>query len=213
MSHNKVKIGSASPDITGGISPSLDDLSDVSISGPQSGHSLVYDGSAWGSSAISGSTSYIFIGEGASNAYSNTGNSGAISVGDKWYLYDSSPQNTISNATINKVSGTHWVENVTLPSGNYVFEGQFNCQLSATGGLTLALYDTSGNRLSANAYIGDSLSATTPPSTISASFGITSNTTIQLQVVSLSNVADYTGLVSQGNVPSEHNLLYIRKVS
>ena len=219
MSHNKVKIGTAEPDIDGNISPSLNDLSNVSISSPQSGHSLVYNGSSWETGAISGSTSYIFIGEGASNDYSNTGNTGNISVGNKWYLYDSSPQNTISGSTINKVSGTHWVETVTLPAGNYVFEAQFNCVLSATGGLTLALYTSTGSRLSANAFIGDNLTSSTPSSTISASVEITSTMVsnnqnlIQLQVIAASNVAGYTGSPSQGNIPSEFNLLYIRKVS
>ena len=219
MSHNKVKIGTAEPDIGGNIAPSLSDLSNVSISSPQSGHSLVYNGSSWETGAISGSTSYIFIWEGASDDYSNTGNSGNISVGNKWYLYDSSPQNTISGSTINKVSGTHWVETVTLPAGTYVFEAQFNCVLSATGGLTLALYTSTGSRLSANAFIGDSLASSTPSSTISASVEITSTMVsnnqnlIQLQVITASNVAGYTGSPSQGNTPSEFNLLYIRKVS
>ena len=219
VSHNKVKIGTSEPNINGEMTPSLSDLSNVSISSPQSGHSLVYNGSSWASGDVSSSTPYIFIGEGASNDYSNTGNTGNISVGHKWYLYDSSPKNTISGATINKVSGTHWIETVTLPVGYYILESQFNCNLSATGGLTLAIYNSTGTRFSSNAFIGDSLTSSTPSSTLTASFEITSsmvsggNNSIQLSVIGVSNVAGYTGTPSQGNIPSEFNLLYIRKVS
>lgn len=218
MSHNKIKIGNAEPNKNSEISPSLGDLSNVSISSPQANQGLVYNGSTWESGSIGGGSEYIFLGEGASNDYSNTGNTGSVGVGDYWYIYDSSPQNTISNATLNVVSSTNWIESVTLPAGHYVFEAQFNCVLSATGGLTVAIYTTAGNRISANAYIGDALGNDDPASTLSASVEITStmvsnnDNKIMLRVIAASNVAGYTGSPSQSNVPSEFNLLYIRKV-
>ncbi len=220
MSHNKIKIGNAEPNKNSELSPSLNDLSNVSANSPQGGQGLVYNANGtWELGSIGGSTEYIFIGEGASDNYSNTGNTGSISVGNKWYIYDSSPQNTISGATLNTVSGTNWVESVTLPAGHYVFESQFNCVLSATGGLTLALYTTTGSRLSANAYIGDNLGSNDPSSTLSASVEITSamvsnnQNIIMLYVVSATNVAGYTGTPAQGTTPSEYNLLFIRKVA
>ena len=53
--------------------------------------------------------------------------------------------NTISNATITKVSGTDWIESVTLPAGKYLVHGQW-CPSFSSAGLSIGgLYSTTSN--------------------------------------------------------------------
>ena len=222
MSHNEQKIGTAKPTIAGVITPSLSDLSDVSASSPNANDTLQYSGGSWSpvaSSGLSASTQYIYVGSGESNDYANTGNTGAVSVGDYWYVYDSSPAENISGASLNKVSGTNWVESVSLPAGHYVIEAQFHSAFTASGGLTLRAQTTTGSVLSAAAFIGADLSTDPQASLISARFEITSAMVssnankVALKVYDASNVAGYTGTTpTQGNTPSEYTYIYLRKV-
>ena len=92
MSHNDIKIGTSEPNRQGDLSVSIGDISDVSVSSPVDGEVLKFSGTAWSNSSSSVSGQYIWIGQGESNSYSNTGNTGAVSNGDAWYPYDSSPK-------------------------------------------------------------------------------------------------------------------------
>lgn len=173
MSHNKIKVSNQSPDSSGNITISgktLADLNNVTISSASSDQVLKYNGSAWVNSALpAGESSYIAIGNGEASNYTGTGlandyqpgkdRSGeghANAIGCFTYFYDTSPLNTISNATITKVSGTDWIESITLPAGKYFVQGQWVPSFSSTGLSIGGLYSTtSSSFVSELASVGD----------------------------------------------------------
>ena len=230
MSHNEQKIGNAEPNLAGLIQPALGDLSDVNITSASDTNLLQYNSSTskWVNASVTASSGYIFIGSGASDDYSNTGNTGAINNGDAWYCYDASPKNTLAGATITNVSGTNWVDYITLAAGTYVVDAQFFAEWSASGYLEVALYHSTNatptwttnasEKLSHQAYIGETLGTYAIANVITGQFEITAaNVTagqnrVRLQVVASSNLKAYDGATKQGNTPSEYNYLYIRKV-
>jgi len=230
MSHNKQKIGTSEPDISGQITPTLADISDVNVSSVADNNLLQYDSSAskWINTSVSVNAEYIWIGQGEANAYSNTGETGAISNGDGWYCYDSAPRNAITGATITKVSGTHWVDYITLPAGQYVVDAQFYAEWSASGYLEVALYRSTDStptwstnaseKLSHTAYIGETLSTYAISNVITGQFEVTAqqvtdgDNRTRLQVVASSNLKDYDGGTAQGTTPSQYNYLHLRKV-
>lgn len=162
MSHNTLKVDSQDPDASGNFTISgktLADLNNVTISSASSDQALKYDGSGWVNSALpAGESSYISIGNGEAANYTGTGladdyqsgkdRSGeghANAVGCFTYFYDTTPLNTISNATITKVSGTDWIESITLPAGKYFVHGQWVPSFSSTGLSVGGLYSTTSN--------------------------------------------------------------------
>ena len=228
MSHNKVKVGTAEPDRQGDISVSIGDMSDVSISSAANGQLLKYNGTTWSNAAATVDSQYIWIGQGESNAYSNTGNTGAISTGDAWYVYDSSPNNSITGATITKIGATDWVDYITLPAGTYVVDAQFFAEWTASGYLEVQLFQSTNSTpswststtyvLSSAAYIGETLGSYAISNVITGQFTISSSdvtsglNNIRLQVKASSNLASYDGATNQGTTPSKYNYLYIQKV-
>lgn len=231
MSHNEQKLGNAKPSITGLIQPELGDLSDVNITSASDAELLQYNSSSseWRNANVTVSSNYIFIGSGASDDYSNTGNTGSISNGDGWYCYDASPANTITGATITKIGATDWIDYITLPEGTYIVDAQFFAEWSASGYLEVALYHSTNatptwttnasEKLSHQAYIGETLGTYAIANVVTGQFEITaSNVTagenrVRLQVVASSNLKDYDGATKQGDTPAEYNYIHIRKVN
>ena len=173
MSHNILKVDNQAPDANGNFTvtgKTLADLNNVTISSASTDQALKYDGSSWVNSALpAGESSYIAIGNGESANYTGTGlandyqtgkdRSGeghANAVGCFTYFYDTSPLNTISNATVTKVSGTDWIESITLPAGKYFVHGQWCPSFSSTGLSIGGLYSTTSNAyVSELASVGD----------------------------------------------------------
>lgn len=174
MSHNSIKVDNQAPDASGNITISgktVADLNNVTISGtPSTDEVLKYNGSIWvNSTAPAGESAYMSIGNGESANYTGTGlandyqpgkdRSGeghANAVGCFTYFYDTSPLNTITDATITKVSGTDWIESITLPAGKYFVHGQWCPSFSSTGLSIGGLYSTTSNAyVSELASIGD----------------------------------------------------------
>ena len=231
MAHNNNKLGGSEPNRQGVISPQLNDLNNVNAAAPQSNEVLKYNSttSAWESAAPSVSAAYLFLGRGEQDDYSNTGNTGSITNGDAWYCYDTSPRNTISGATIIKVSGTHWIDYITLPAGDYTVDAQIFATWTATGYLQVVLHKSTGagptwgtaaaDRLSNVAYVGAASSAYAVSNVITGAFNISATQVtnnqnhIRLQVHASSNLAGYNGATSQGNIPAEFNYLHLRKLS
>ena len=226
MSHNEQKIGTAEPTIAGVITPNLGDVSDVNITSAQNNEVIAYSGGNWiNTTAPIVSSHYIWIGEGAADDYDETGNTGAISSGEAWYIFDANEKNNISGATITKISGTDWIDYITLPAGNYVVDAQFYAVWSATGYIEVALYRSdsgtptwnslAANKMSHSGYIGDDLSANAISNIISGQFEVTAqNVTdgknnFRLQIVAESNLDTYE---QQGTIPSQYNYMHIRKV-
>lgn len=66
MSHNKITVAGQSPNSSGEITLSVENLSDVTISSASDTQVLKYNGSGWvNSAAPSTSTNYMLIGQGS----------------------------------------------------------------------------------------------------------------------------------------------------
>ena len=135
MSHNTPKIGTASQDRAGEMSPELNDLNDVSAASPASGESLQWNGAAWVPASLSAAGSeMIFIGDGASKNYYSSGSNPAIGVDVNFH--DLAPINTIPGATINVEAsppiGENWITSVSIPAGTYLFESSLALSFSTT---------------------------------------------------------------------------------
>jgi hypothetical protein len=212
MSHNKFKVGSATPNANGEITLNLTNLSDVSGT-PSSDHYLKYDGSGWiTASASAGSEiEYIFIGRGESNAYSNSPHgTGAFTASSDLYVYDSSPTNNITGATITSSSG--WISSITLPTGNYLVSGQTLLEFSSSGYGAYAFHDSSNNVLSQVGVVGTSRGDYGGAGDLAYSvIELTSQTTIKLRLLAVGGTIDNG--TNQGNTPSEHGLIVIEKLA
>ncbi len=155
MSHKKIKVAGQEPDASGNISLSsvnVEDLENVTITSLGADQVLKYDGSGWvNGSPAGGSSEILAIGRGESDQYSNTGLAGSY-VHESYlseeyvYFYDSNPVNTITGASVSKVSGTHWIESVTLPAGKYYVMGQWICKFSSSGSTAGVIYSTTANK-------------------------------------------------------------------
>ena len=207
MSHNILKVGSAEPNNKGDITLELDNLSDVS--GVNYGQSMIYDSasSQWVGASLSfdGVTDLALFGQGESDDYANNGFS--LSAGQVWGFYDSSPVNYIeSSVTFNKVSGTHWLESISLLKGTYHIFAQTHLELSASGYLEVALFEGS-TQASKSAVVGTSLSSTdSSPATIDCILTVDTFTTITVNVVDVLNAS-----AAQGNTPAQRGVILIRR--
>tara|TARA_B100000214_G_C23905582_1_gene598692 strand:+ start:245 stop:883 length:639 start_codon:yes stop_codon:yes gene_type:complete len=212
MSHNKITVASQSPSSSGDISLGLNNLSNVSIGTLNLNDVLKYDGSnvVNGSSPAS-SLNYLLIGQGETNAYSNSGAS-SIGAGDTLRIYDTSPINTISGASLTKYSSTDWIESFTLPAGNYQVISQFNVSFSLSGYASVSIEDGSDNSYTHRVVIGDnadSLQAGAATSLVGY-FELSSTTTLHLELKAVSNLVI---AANQGDTISEQTFVLIIKLS
>lgn len=206
MSHNKNKVNAIEPNRTSEINQSITDLSDVSISSLATGDTLKYNGVNFVNTPLT-SSQYILIGRGESNAYSNSGAT-TITTGDDLYLYDTAPLNTINGATINKITGTDWIETITLPVGKYQILSNCRVSFTASGSFTWALHDGSAYE-TGHAVVGESLTSYSFPSTLASSFYTVAIRDMRIRIVSASSVDT---VANQGNIISEFSSLYIEKL-
>ena len=114
MSHNKTTVNAQEANRAGAITEALGDLSDVTITTVSSGQALVYSGAGWINDTNPNSLGSVFIGEGASQAYSGSGASG-VSNGHTVEFYAAPPHNGLS-ATI--TSSSNCVSAVALRVGS-----------------------------------------------------------------------------------------------
>ena len=217
MSHNSIKINNNAPNSSGNITLGVNDFLG---STPSNGQTLVYDGSSWAAGTPTATTSsYIFIGNGESNAYTNSGLTGSSTqaAGDDWYFYDTSPRNNISGATLNKTS--NWITSITLPAGRYVIQSMTNAKFTASGRLTVKWVQntSSPTDISSHGTIGTGLNYQTinAPNCM-GQFEVTSThvsnseNTISCEIVTATNLDTNT---NQGNTPAEYGHIFIREVS
>ena len=203
MSHNKITVAGQDPSSAGDITVGLNNLSDVTISSASSDQVLKYDGSSFiNASAPTGTGEYIQLGRG--ETYGSDYPFTAPSATDRViYLYDTTPVNTISSATLHESATSDWYDSVTLPAGKYLIMSQTNVAFSASGYLVYAI-KTSGNvDQSPKAKIGDSASsyAGGVVSTINSYLSLGSSTRLYLKVDAESNVsgtaADHNGKIDE----------------
>ena len=210
MSHNTLKINSKEQGQDGTISLALNDLSNVSGS-PSTDDVLVYDGSSYSpSSSPAGEVQYIFISHrsGTAPAYSTSPASG-VSTNDVFYVYDASPLNTITGATINQTS--NWVNYITLPAGKYTIQSQVRAEFSASTGYLGTLWRNSGNSAvySAEGFVGDVSNYGGATAETLGHLDISSNTDIYLKIGQNSSVH---AVASQGTTPAEYSAIVIMKL-
>ena len=214
MSHNKITVQSQNPDANGNISLTslnIDDLNNVTITSPTTDQIIKYDGSGYiNAAAPAGAAEYILIGQGESNAYSNSG-AANLSVGTELQIYDTAPRNTITGATITEYLTSDWYSSVTLPAGDYFVMAQFNVEFTASGYISGQLINTSSAARSMRAVVGDNATSVVEggSTTITGNFRISGSETIELQIMNVSNVDT---VANQGNTVAENTFLYIQKV-
>lgn len=212
MSHNKLKVGTSEPDRTSSMTVNVADLNDVSGT-PTTSQYLKYNGSSWEAVTVSATAGieFMFIGRGESDAYSNSPHgSGAFTSSSDLYVYDTSPTNAITGATI--TSTNDWIESVTLPAGTYIVSGQTLLEFSSSGYAMFAFFDTSNNRLSQSGVVGTSRSTYNGAGDLAYSvIVLAAQTSIKLRLEATSGTID-TG-ANQGNTPANHGIIIIEKLA
>lgn len=216
MSHNANKVNSQEPDRAGSISQTFSNLSDVSLTSPQTNDYIQYDGTNFiNISGVNATFGYILIGQGESNAYSNSGASD-LAVGSEVRFYDTNEINTIAGATVNKYSTTEWVDYISLPAGNYVIGCSARVEFSSSGHFVFELWSGTGSTSSwttdvtAHASVGEDLASyDNAPGYLLQFFDLPSARDVAVLVAANSGVAS---VANQGNTPSEYNQLFIMKV-
>jgi hypothetical protein len=211
MSHNKITVANQSPDSAGNISIDVSNMSDVNISSPTDNQVLQYStaSSEWQNQTVSLGSGLLVLGQGDSDAYSN---SGASSMSGDVYLY--APSASIVNtfgATITKYLATDWVTSITLPAGNYFAQLTYRVEFSSSGYFNFGLTDSTGStEYTTKAYIGeDRTTIDNAASTAIGYFELATDTTVIIYNDAASGV---NTVANQGNTPSEFSTLLIRKV-
>jgi len=167
MSHNSIKIGSKTPDVTGNITNiELSDLSDVARS-PSDGQFLAYDSvaSQWqptNSSGVSNTVEYFLWGQGESEDYAfSPETNSSLGVGGFIYLYDTAPINGITGLTYTSFasSGTgsgsgEWLKLIYIPAGTYRINFSVLPSFSSSGYFGFAVRINGGSLITNRAGIG-----------------------------------------------------------
>ena len=208
MSHNKIKVGTAEPNVNGDIDLALGDL----VTGtPSENDTIQYNGTSWQVVGLAGALgmSFLYISASNANAYTNSGATSTTT--GSWYFYGDNVVNNIS-ATVNKYSSTDWVTSITLPAGDYIIRSSTLAEFSASGYLRLRWEITSSSAAISNtSIIGDSLSTYGGSSSTCLGYvSLASSTEIDCNIVGTSNI-DAVG--DQGDTPSEYNYILIMKVA
>jgi len=152
-------------------------------------------------------TPTILIGRNHSQAYSSNPASPTLGAGDTLYVYDPSPINTISGASIS--SSNNWASSVTLPAGTYVMSILFSVVFTASGSMQYgfkygqswagSLASCGGDK---NVYLsGGGVSVNTQT--------LTSDATFIFGVFAANNVAS---VANQGNIPAEQSYVLIQQL-
>jgi len=212
MSHNKIKVAGQEPDASGDISLTsltIGDLSNVTITTPSTDQVIKYDGSGYvNATAPAGAMEYILLGQGESDAYSNSPAT-SMSNGQTIHIYDTAPINTIAGSTLNSTGD--WYNSLSLPTGKYHIMIQTRVEFSASGYLVAGLMYSSSPR-SSNLVIGDNSSsyAGGVSTTISSYLEATSGHTYNFEIITSSNI---DSVANQGNTISEFTSILIMKIS
>lgn len=213
MSHNKIKVANQEPDASGNISINnltLADLANVTITNPLNDQIIKYDASSSqyiNGSSPSGAFEYLLIGQGQSNDYNNSGVS-SLAVNQTLRIYDTSPINTISGASI--FTSNNWCTAFLLPAGKYHIMAVANVEFSASGYIGLGLMSGSSPK-GAMMVIGDNASSYAGGSvtSINSYFELSGNSALNFEIRAASNVA---AKASQGNTISEFTSILITKL-
>lgn len=218
MSHNKIRVGSSTPDATGNISLNLSDLSDVSGT-PSDGQNLQYTSSTglWTPATLSSSSNEYFLwGQGEARDYSYSPAANALNSSIRRtvriFLYDSNHVNTISGSTLytqpdSGSTNNYWFDFIDLPAATYRFTLICNVVFSSSGYFEFGLQGTTGNLLTNWARIGSSSAQDNICTSIQT---VRANERVRPYIGLASGVAGKTG---QGTFLSQHTSFLIEKLS
>jgi hypothetical protein len=220
MSHKKIKVAGQEPNASGNIALSninIEDLSNVTLTSLGADQVLKFDGSSWvNGSPAGGSSEILRIGRGESDQYSNTGLAGSYShiKSDYTYFYDTAPTNTITGASVSKVSGTDWIESITLPAGKYYVMGQWIPKFSSAGTMAGTLYSTTaGVERTVRAIIGDNTgnSEQCGSTVIASYFELTQAEELKYKIYNYLWAGNIDTVTNQGTYVSENSrLLFVK---
>ena len=211
MSHNKISVGSATPDANGNITVGLGDLSDINLSNIAENEVLKYNGTNWiNSTAPAGTASYIWVGGSYAKHYGTTplGYNVEVPTGGPLYFYTNNEAiNTISGSSLTITDG--WLESITLPAGSYLLQAQTMMRFQSSGYMAYCFETTAGTRVSQFGVVGDSRGVTYGPSNSSAigHVTLTEETTLEVILKAQSGLYQYT--TYHGNYAAEFGLIYI----
>lgn len=216
MSHNKLSIGTATPDATGAIAVALNDLSDVSGSSSD-GQILTYSSGAWGAATSSPASAvqYIHYGRGESEPYDDSPAT-ALTAGQTLYAYDTNPTNTITGATLSTTAttgtgGGDWLNSFTLPSGTYRVACIANVEFSASGYFAFTIRDSSDTQYTAMGTVGASVNTYSSSGPIATGIAeLSASTTLYIEIVAVSGVDT---IANQGSTPAQYTSLLVEKLA
>ena len=207
MSHNKITVAGQSPNTSGEITVSINNLSDVDTSGVANNDYLVYNSTSSqfeASSPVSTTPQIIFIGKGETANYSGSGASG-VTTSDDIEFYDSSVVNNISNATV--TSASNWVSSITLPAGSYRLLAVAGLELSASSGLLEYRWHDGTNAIGTTGNAGYTDDRVGNPCVVLVE--PTANTTYTVRITTATSV---TALASQTSRQSQRGYIVIEQV-
>lgn len=178
MSHNKIKVAGQSPDSSGNVSVSLNDISDVDTTGVVSGDVISYNGSSYETSSSSIALGVVFLGEGASSNYPQT-----LNASDNVYFYAPNPVNTIGATLLDSDTiGSNWYDGVTLPAGEYIISCSLHGDYTGSTGTTTFIVKSGSTQIGCFAQDVDGANNSDYPSDASAYVSLSSSTNIVVEI-------------------------------
>lgn len=208
MSHNKIKVAGQEPNVSGEITVSLNNLSDVSAGSPSNSDFLKYNSTSgnWetDSSVSSSSVSVVFLAEGADQNYPET-----LVNGNDVYFYAGSPINTIGATLGSSDSYTNWYDQFTLPAGDYILQASLHGDYTgATGQAKYQFRQGTTNRGASGVNLDPSnTTGTQYPAEAVSYMTLTSSTVVSVRLVSVT-AADS----STSNLQGKRGYILIMKV-
>lgn len=212
MSHNSVRIGNSAPNVSGLINITLEDLSDIDLTGAAEGDAIIYNSGSgtWTPQApTDAGVKYMYLGRGEANNYTNTART--MNVNDHIAFYDSNARAQIPGATINYIGATTWADSITLPAGTYSIISVINVAFSASGYISTAWRNkTTGDYLTCIGTTGALAANYNQNQTaMIGAFTLTAPTDIECLIVAGSGIAAAS---SQSTTISTRQSLFIRQL-
>ena len=205
MSHNKFTVGSQAPDSSGNVNISLNNMSDASSSGAQSGQVLAYNSTStqFEPSNTSVVLGMVFLGEGGDNTYPQT-----LSASDNVYYYAPNPINTIGATLLDSDGiGSDWYDGVTLGAGQYIVQASLHGDYTGSTGITTFIVKSGSTQRGCFGQDVDGANNSDYPSDAVAYMTLTGSTNVVVDIDSVT-AANST----RSNAQSKRGYLLILKV-
>ena len=183
MSHNKFTVVNQSPNASGNVSLSLDNLDDVDeTKTPETGQFFGFLGAKYGPTNASASLGTVkLFGTGSSVNYPQT-----LSSSDNVYFYSVNPINTIGATLLDSDGiGSNWYDGVTLPSGQYEIEARLQGDYTGSSGITTIIIKAGSTNIGCFGQDVDGANNSDYPCDAVAYVSLTSSTNIVVEIDSV----------------------------